>query len=181
MYGAKRGETSTEASRTLASDVQSASAVLHRIQCWKESGLRPTDVPRTGIRGVAGDDDIAKLARRLYPEYQRRLRVRGQLDYSDLTLTCLKLFDIFRGAFESGDRRADARLSQRKLRWKAAMAVNVSLRRHFEGYNALDLRLYDAAVGIWCGEFRKALAAGDSCVGAVAGLSVPALCSRKID
>ena len=26
------------------------------------------------------------------------------------------------------------------------MAANITLRRHFEGYNALDLRLYDAAV-----------------------------------
>ena len=84
QVGMKRGAGST---------TPSPSAVLHRIQCWKESGLKPSEVPAAGVRGVAGDDAVARSARALYPEYQRRLRTRGQLDYADLALGCLKLFE----------------------------------------------------------------------------------------
>ena len=75
----------------------SAAAILHRIQCWKESGLQPRDVPpaRAPHPPPGGDDDVAVYARTLYPEYQRRLRTRGQLDYSDLTLGALKLFERY--------------------------------------------------------------------------------------
>ena len=85
QVGMRRGPTSP-----------SASAVLHRIQCWKESGLRPNDVPTAdvsaGVERLA-DDAIARAARALYPEYQRRMRMGGHLDYSDLALGALRLFE----------------------------------------------------------------------------------------
>ena len=81
----------------------STSAILKVIQRWKESGLKPTDVQHAagtaapdgsgfGAADAVSDDDATRLARRLYPEYQRRLWERGVLDYSDLTRGALKLF-----------------------------------------------------------------------------------------
>ena len=84
----------------------SASSVLKTIQRWKESGLRPADVQRDAAEDGGGggggggggsgrkDDAATALARRLYPLYQRRLAERGVLDYSDLTLGALRLFEV---------------------------------------------------------------------------------------
>ena len=71
------------------SSVATAPRILQRIQCWKESGLRPDEVP------VDPTDDTARAARSLYAEYQRRLRMRGALDYAELTLGALKLLQQF--------------------------------------------------------------------------------------
>ena len=61
-------------------------AVLQQILLWKEKGLRPAEVPDPQ------DGSLVALARAVYPEYQRALRARDALDYPDLTLGALRLF-----------------------------------------------------------------------------------------
>jgi len=58
----------------------------------------------------------------------------------------------------------------------AAIRANATLRAAFERRNGLDRRLYDAAVVIFCDEWRRALADGDSCVRDLAD-APPALCA----
>ena len=61
-------------------------AVLQQILLWKEKGLRPAEVTDPQ------DGSLIALARAVYPEYQRALRARDALDYPDLTLGALRLF-----------------------------------------------------------------------------------------
>jgi superfamily I DNA/RNA helicase len=87
---------------------QRAAEVLHFILNWKERGITPEDLahghaPRSrfGADSLPPDappaprepSDAEALARSLYPGYQLALRAHGMLDFSDLTLTTLRLFE----------------------------------------------------------------------------------------
>lgn len=87
---------------------QRAAEVLHFILNWKERGITPEDLghgrpPRSRFGADPRQPDAAAvpavlsdaeaLAISLYPPYQLALRAHGMLDFSDLTLTTLKLFD----------------------------------------------------------------------------------------
>ena len=61
-------------------------AVLQTLLLWKEKGLRPAEAPDPQ------DGSLVALARAVYPEYQRARRARDALDYPDLTLGALRLF-----------------------------------------------------------------------------------------
>ena len=92
--GQRRGGASDASSSGSTSQV-TAAAILRRIQCWKERGLRPDDVHTVAEADVAGGAPAAMVhaARNLYPLYQRGLHERGTLDYTDLTLATLRLFE----------------------------------------------------------------------------------------
>lgn len=65
---------------------------VHRqILRWKERGLRPSEMSASGRRPPRTQAEA--LARRLYPRYQQLLWRRGMLDFSDLVLGALCLFD----------------------------------------------------------------------------------------
>ncbi|KAL1505088.1 hypothetical protein AB1Y20_008847 [Prymnesium parvum] len=64
----------------------SVPSMLQRIQMWKEHGLRHMDIELTPA------DAAGRAALALYREYQRRLVEQGLLDFTDLTLSVLKLF-----------------------------------------------------------------------------------------
>ena len=78
--------------------------------------------------------------------------------------TCHKLRDDFQTLADVGARRSNAE----SLRRAAAVASNATLRRAFERHNGLDRALYGAARGIFCDEWRAALADPASCIPALA-------------
>ena len=68
--------------------------------------------------------------------------------------TCQRLRDDFRNLADVGTRRS----KNLQLRHAEDVASNATLRRAFERYNGFDRALYGAARGIFCDEWRRALA-----------------------
>lgn len=64
-------------------------AVLAAIQTWKDQGLTPAQV------GEATNNPGLGAAKRVYNAYQARLKTLGAMDFGDLLLHCLTLFQQF--------------------------------------------------------------------------------------
>lgn len=69
-------------------------AVLAAIQSWKDLGQTPEQV------GDAGNNPNMGVAKRLYVAYQNRLKTLGAMDFGDLLLHCLTLFQRFPDVLE---------------------------------------------------------------------------------
>ena len=82
--------------------------------------------------------------------------------------SCAHLYTVFRPFVNGGGHRT----RPVDLDRHDAVLQNASLRDAFERYNVLDRRLYDAAVPIFCNEWRRAVTSNSSCVRALAEASV---------
>jgi DNA helicase-2/ATP-dependent DNA helicase PcrA len=69
-------------------------AVLATIQTWKDQGLTPAQV------GEMADKTGQAPAKRVYAAYQARLKTLGAMDFGDLLLHCLTLFQQFPDVLE---------------------------------------------------------------------------------
>ncbi len=62
--------------------------ILHIIQSWKDKALTPEKIGQNHVE----DSGAGAMAAKIYPVYQQRLKTANSMDFGDLLLHCITLF-----------------------------------------------------------------------------------------